>query len=80
MNLKMVSIATNLWVRLFQPPGIIVSVSGSMGISREGLSEPDELKEFIKRLLKEGARLRFNLPQDDISSIQIFCPNLDNAL
>ena len=71
MNLKMVAMATNLWVRNFQPKGIIVSVSGKIGKGAAGFIKADEIKEYLKRLLKEGSRLRFVTAGDDISKLVV---------
>ncbi len=71
MNLKMVAMATNLWVRNYQPNGITVSISGKIGKGAGEFIQKDELKDYLKRLMKEGSRLRFNTPGDDISKIII---------
>jgi hypothetical protein len=71
MNLKMVAMVTNLWVRNYQPNGITVSVSGKIGKGAEDFVQKTELKDYIKRLLKEGSRLRFNTAGDDISKIVV---------
>lgn len=79
MNLKMVAMATNLWVRNFQPNSISVSVSGKMGLANDDLPKEGELKEYVQRLLKEGSRLRFGVAGDDVSVIEIPIPNLSDA-
>lgn len=71
MNLKMVALGTNLWVRNFQPNGMVVSVSGNLGGSDGSLPGEADVKEFLQRLLKEGSRLRFGVTGDDISKIEI---------
>jgi hypothetical protein len=71
MNLKMVAMAINLWIRNYQPNGIIVSVGGKIGTGEEGIVNKEELKDFLKRLFKEGSRLRFNTAGEDISKITI---------
>lgn len=71
MNLKMVAMATNLWIRNYQPNGIVVSISGKIGKGREGFIQNDELKDYLKRLMKEGSRLRFSTAGDDISKIVV---------
>jgi hypothetical protein len=80
MNLKMVAMATNLWVRNFQPNGIVVSVSGRMGMAKNLLPSEGDIKEYIQRLLKEGSRLRFGVAGDDISKVQINYPKLDTTI
>ena len=71
MNLKMVAMATNLWVRNYQPNGITVSVSGKIGKGAAGFIKADEIKDYLKRLLKEGSRLRFVTAGEDISKIVV---------
>ena len=71
MNLKMVAMVTNLWVRNYQPNGITVSVSGKLGKAAMNFIQKDELKDYLKRLMKEGSRLRFNTAGDDISKIVV---------
>lgn len=71
MNLKMVAMVTNLWVRNYQPNGITVSVSGKLGKFAVDFIQKDELKDYLKRLMKEGSRLRFNTAGDDISKIVV---------
>ena len=71
MNLKMVAMVTNLWVRNYQPNGITVSVSGKLGKLAVDFIQKDELKDYLKRLMKEGSRLRFNTAGDDISKIVV---------
>jgi len=71
MNLKMIAMVTNLWVRNFQPNGITVSVSGKIGKGAVIFIQKDELKDYLKRLMKEGSRLRFNTVGDDISKIVV---------
>ncbi len=79
MNLKMVAMATNLWVRFFQPSGVVVSVSGIMGTSDNSLPGESGLKEFLQRLLKEGSRLRFGVSGEDISKIEIPATKIDQG-
>jgi hypothetical protein len=80
MNLKMVAMATNLWVRNFQPNNLIVSVSGKMGASGDSLPANADVKEFIQRLLKEGSRLRFGVSGEDISKLELPISKMDNIL
>lgn len=77
MNLKMVAMATNLWVRFFQPSGVVVSVSGNMGKSDNYLPDKADVKEFLQRLLKEGSRLRFGVTGEDISKLEIPATKFD---
>lgn len=74
MNLKMVAMATNLWVRNFQPNGLVVSVSGYMGGTTNSIIEESDAKEYLQRLFKEGSRLRFGVPGEDISKVEILAP------
>ena len=77
MNLKMVAMATNLWVRNFQPNGVVVSVSGNMGKSAGSLPGEADVKEFLQRMLKEGSRLRFGVAGEDISKVEIPLPKIN---
>jgi hypothetical protein len=77
MNLKMVAMATNLWVRNFQPIGITVSVSGKMGLVDGQLPSEGEMREYTQRLLKEGSRLRFGVAGEDVSKVEIAIPDLN---
>jgi hypothetical protein len=77
MNLKMVALATNLWVRNFQPNDVVVSVNGKMDLSDGFLPDKEDVKEFLQRLLKEGSRLRFGVTGEDISKIEIPATKID---
>lgn len=77
MNLKMVALATNLWVRNFQPNDVIVSVTGKIGNTNVSLPDKEDVKEFLQRLLKEGSRLRFGVSGEDISKIEIPATKID---
>jgi hypothetical protein len=80
MNLKMVAMTTNLWVRNYQPNDVVVSVSGKLGKSGDSLPANTDVKEFIQRLLKEGSRLRFGVAGDDISKIELPISKIDQSL
>lgn len=75
MNLKMVAMATTLWIRNFEPKGISVAVGGVLRLIEDQSSGATILKEYIKRLLKEESRLRFNTPGEDIIKIGVINEN-----
>jgi len=77
MNLKMVAMATNLWVRKYEPRGLTVAV-GCVLKQIAGIEiNIAVFKDYIKRLYKEGSRLRFNTAGEDIVKITI--PNILNT-
>lgn len=71
MNLKMVAMATTLWIRNFEPKDINVAVGGVLGFIEDQSDSTTILKEYLKRLLKEGSRLRFNTPGEDVVKIEV---------
>jgi hypothetical protein len=77
MNLKMVAMATNIWIRMYEPKGLTVSVGGKISKTNNSRTTEKELREFIKRLLKEGLRLRFNTPGEDICKVIVQTDQLD---
>ncbi len=75
MNLKMVAMVTNLWIRKFEPKGNTVSVNGVISKVNDHSTSEKELREYLKRLFKEGSRLRFNTPGEDVCSVRVFIQN-----
>jgi len=77
MNLKMVAMSINIWIRMYEPKGLTVSVGGKISRTNNSMTTEKELGDFIKRLLKEGLRLRFNTPGEDICKVTVQTDQID---